>query len=293
MSILILGFFFSACASTTSVLLDDSYQYAPSVIVRILETPPSQPYRVIAQLETTGPAGESIPSLLENMRNEARQLGADAIIPVELTSKDIQPGLIYNPWLGGYQTIGGGRFPIVRGYAIILESSISDRARAYRPPRVVGFGASANTIPLFLNGYGFGAWIGKKRFRAFGEYYTLDSPSVLLVNGFEDGRVENAIRVGGDYFFMSNLSGLFFSSGFEYSSISVSHTETTERGDYETVDFSAGLGYLLPLTSFLHIEFRLALDAMMIGEEKLYIVGREYIPSRATPSAFVGLGINY
>jgi hypothetical protein len=60
----------------------------------------------------------TITDLLESMKQKAEAIGADAVIPTKNASTQTQPGLMYNPWLGGYQTIGGGTIPIIRGVAI-------------------------------------------------------------------------------------------------------------------------------------------------------------------------------
>ncbi len=69
-------------------------------------------------LEARGPVNTPVTSLLESMRQKAAAIGADAVIPTQDASTQLQLDLIYNPWLGGYQTFGGGTIPIIRGVAI-------------------------------------------------------------------------------------------------------------------------------------------------------------------------------
>lgn len=106
------------CANTSAVLVNPSKTYPPSSNVELLGAAPSRPFEAIAVLEARGPVGTPFPELLESMREKGKAVGADAIIPTENASQDLRPGLIYNPWLGGYQTIGGGQLPIIRGVAI-------------------------------------------------------------------------------------------------------------------------------------------------------------------------------
>jgi len=102
-------------------MLDPNTKYLPTSSVQILSAPPERPYKTIAILETIGGQNVLIPDLLENMRHKAQEIGADAIIPTDET-KEAQPqGLMYNPWLGGYQTVGGGNIPKIRGIAIKYE----------------------------------------------------------------------------------------------------------------------------------------------------------------------------
>lgn len=103
---------------TSAVRLDTGTEFAANPRVEILQAAPNRPYEKIALLETRMWAGVSLPQLLESMQKKAAQLGADAIVPVSFEERSTQQQLIYNPWLGGYQTLGGGANPVLRGYAI-------------------------------------------------------------------------------------------------------------------------------------------------------------------------------
>lgn len=113
----------TACATTSVTMLDTSEKYPPSKKIEILLTKPTKPFKVIALLETRGAVNTSLPQLLENMKWRAMWIGADAIYPYESTTVNVPQGFFYNPWLGGYQTIGGGQAPIIKGYAIKYMSS--------------------------------------------------------------------------------------------------------------------------------------------------------------------------
>jgi len=96
MTALLLG----ACATTTSVVvLDPAKQYAPTTSVVILLKPPDKPYVEIAKLESRGVAGEPEPSVLEDARKRAQDLGADAIIVHDSASVYQPPVVMYDPWL--------------------------------------------------------------------------------------------------------------------------------------------------------------------------------------------------
>ena len=118
-----IAFIFSAlilagCATTSAVMLESGVTYPPTKNVEILTQAPTRPFKQIAMLEARGPVNTPITDLLESMKQKAAAIGADAVIPTENASTQTQPGLMYNPWLGGYQTIGGGTIPIIRGVAI-------------------------------------------------------------------------------------------------------------------------------------------------------------------------------
>jgi hypothetical protein len=55
------------------------------------------------------------------MRQKGMEIGADAVLPTQDASQDNAPGMMYNPWLGGYQTLPGGRLPVIRGIAVKYE----------------------------------------------------------------------------------------------------------------------------------------------------------------------------
>jgi hypothetical protein len=108
----------SGCATTSAVMLEGAHSYPSTNNVQILTEPPNRPFKQIAMLEATGPVGTSMPDLLASMKQKAAEVGADAVIPTENASFQQQSGIMYNPWLGGYQTIGGGTVPVIRGIAI-------------------------------------------------------------------------------------------------------------------------------------------------------------------------------
>ena len=116
---LVMGVLISGCViHTSAIMLDQAEQYSPSSSVQILYEPPTTDYREIAIIESIGPSGILLPELLEDMRLKAMSLGADAII-LRGTSKDSgSQGLMFNPVLGGYQTVGGGSRTTATGIAI-------------------------------------------------------------------------------------------------------------------------------------------------------------------------------
>lgn len=104
--------------SQSSLLKGDAH-YAPTQTVDVLNEPPSREYEAFALIEAQGGKGVSLPQLIEEMRKRGRELGADAIMPYSETRAAQQQGIIYNPWLGGYQTYSSGSpAAVLRGYAI-------------------------------------------------------------------------------------------------------------------------------------------------------------------------------
>lgn len=116
--LLLFALVLSGCATTSAVMLESGITYPPTQDVQILTQEPTRPFKQIAILEARGPVNTPITDLLKSMKQKAAAIGADAVIPTQDASTHQQQGLMYNPWLGGYQTIGGGTIPVIRGVAI-------------------------------------------------------------------------------------------------------------------------------------------------------------------------------
>lgn len=284
----------SSCATTSIILLDESTNYPPTNSVQILMSAPKVPYKVIAHLETKGTAGQSLPELLENMREEAKTIGADAILPTEEGNEKVQQGIIYNPWLGGYQTIGGGNRPILRGYAIVYskENELNQKYPSYNK-RNYSFGVGVNFAPLLFNGYGGNLWFGLNRYRFDFEYFKFEIPGSFFRDGFENGKIDKAIRFGADYFFQKRLSGAYFPVAFESWKLSVGREYSTARAEYEMMFFSAGIGYILKISDNLYFDSRFSFGASLNDPGEINVGGYNMAPDNVSYSAFFGLGAEF
>jgi hypothetical protein len=119
--VILFTFFFliSGCATTTATKVKEGCVFAPTTDVAVLpELPKDRPHVVIAILETAGSANMPLPELLDSMRQKGKELGADAVVALSGESTKSPVTLMYNPALGGYQTVGGYDMPKVRGVAI-------------------------------------------------------------------------------------------------------------------------------------------------------------------------------
>lgn len=127
-----------ATVSTQLVLLDPSFKPAPSQRVEILLDKPRRPHVEIALIESRGLPGGGEAELLEDAREKARQIGADAIVRLEV-EKTVQPPVVvydpvlspflypyppyrypyaYPPFYGEYRLIGGGTVYTLKTVAI-------------------------------------------------------------------------------------------------------------------------------------------------------------------------------
>ena len=124
-----------ATVSTRVVELKPSQQFAPTQSVEILLQKPDRPYIEIALLESRG-ASEA--ELLNDAREKAKALGADAILKQESELIQHPPVAVYDPWYdpfyfgwhryrpfphyaapwGPYRVIGGGHTYVLKALAI-------------------------------------------------------------------------------------------------------------------------------------------------------------------------------
>lgn len=130
-----------ATVSTHVVLLNPGARYPPTKNVRILLEKPKQPYHKIAIIDARGSIGGSEAQLLEEARNKAKALGADAIVRLSGNTLYEPPVAVYDPWYdpfyyrmtyyqpfwwnpsyyGEYRLIGGGYYYTLKALAIRFE----------------------------------------------------------------------------------------------------------------------------------------------------------------------------
>ena len=97
LGILAAALLLSACASVSTqvVPLNPAQVYPPTQFVEVLLEKPARPYVEIAMLESRG---GSEADLLNDARDKARALGADAIVRIETERHYQHPVALYDPW---------------------------------------------------------------------------------------------------------------------------------------------------------------------------------------------------
>ncbi len=83
----------------------------------VLYERPSRPFVEIGVVDAQGVPGMTSAQLLARVREQARQIGADAVI-VEDASRRTPPETRYNPATGGFDVTGGQTIPAFKGIAI-------------------------------------------------------------------------------------------------------------------------------------------------------------------------------
>lgn len=285
---------FFGCATTSVLILDESKQYPSSEYTAILQDTPTEPYIVIAQLETRGTVGTSLPQILESMRDEAKTIGADAIIPTEDVSEKQQTGIIYNPWLGGYQTLPGGKVPVIRGLAIKYKKNITSNLQAsnYKPKRDLNFGIESLGLPYNDSFSGGTIWVGKNHFRIKGGKTSLATPSVYLRDGFENDNFDLTFT-NVEYFIKNNFNGLWFGLGYGSWKGTVGHEEEIELGSYENVRLGFTFGYQYKLMNNFYINGWGGIYALMTGDTEAPVGGRTVYFDAGVPIISIDIGWYY
>lgn len=89
----------AGCASVTSrvTVLDPAQSFPPTRDVAILFEYPPGPYTRVALIESEGVVGGTETDLLEDARKRAAELGADAVVRLELRVMHYPPMPVYDP----------------------------------------------------------------------------------------------------------------------------------------------------------------------------------------------------
>ena len=104
-----------------ATLVDPNAKLAPTSSVELVLSEPSRPYSVIGMVEAHGPVGTTDADLIDALREKAREIGANGIYVVGRADQQQQQQLMFNPWLGAYQTLGGGTLPVLKAAALRWE----------------------------------------------------------------------------------------------------------------------------------------------------------------------------
>lgn len=91
--------------------------YAPTANVEVLEQRPTRPYLEIGTIDEPGEPGALRAQVLAQIREKARQLGADAVIVTDV-SRRAPATQRMNPTTGFYETVGGQVIPAFKAVAI-------------------------------------------------------------------------------------------------------------------------------------------------------------------------------
>jgi hypothetical protein len=125
----------TACTSITRVVeLSPAQKYPPTAHVDVFLQKPDRPYVEIALLESRG---ESEAQMLNDAREKAAQLGADAIIRTQVHAEFHPPVAVhdpwYDPWVWGYRyrpwapfhPYPWGGYRVVGGYTTYLMKAVA------------------------------------------------------------------------------------------------------------------------------------------------------------------------
>lgn len=109
----------SACAPSQPLVVRSTGApaYSPTHYVELLEAKPARPYQEIGVIDVAGAPGSFRTQVLERVKAQAQQLGADAVILQDL-SRTTPAETRLNPTTGAYESAGGQLIPAFKGTAI-------------------------------------------------------------------------------------------------------------------------------------------------------------------------------
>lgn len=114
----------AACASAPVAIsvhpLAGSGAYPSQAYIQVLESPPNSSYVPVARIVATGSTGLAKPQVLAALEDKARELGANAVIVRNETTRT-QPSLTYSPSGGQYAVAAPATVP--RFVAIAIHFS--------------------------------------------------------------------------------------------------------------------------------------------------------------------------
>jgi hypothetical protein len=87
-----------ASVSTQIVAINPAQHYPPTQNVEVLLQKPPRPHFDIALIEAHGEVGVSEAELLNDAREKAKALGADAIVKTDLERIYVKAVPVYDPW---------------------------------------------------------------------------------------------------------------------------------------------------------------------------------------------------
>jgi len=152
-------------------------------------------------------------------------------------------------------------------------------------------GIGVNLLPLAFYGYGGTGWVGYKRIRVNFEYFNFDVPSAFFSDNRVYGGVDNAFRIGLDYFIIKNLSSLYLPVGAEFWESSVEVLNYNSRVEFESIYLSFGIGYLFKIFNNIYFDSRFSMGVSLAGEGDVSISDFSAYSDAVSFSGFIGIGL--
>ena len=105
------------------------------------------------------------------------------------------------------------------------------------------------------------------------------------------GGIDNAFRIGLDYFIIKNLSSLYFPVGAEYWESSVEVLNYNSRVEFESIYLSFGIGYLFKIFNNIYFDSRFSIGVSLAGEGDVSISDFSAYSDVVSFSGFIGIGL--
>jgi hypothetical protein len=155
------------------------------------------------------------------------------------------------------------------------------------------FGSEIDVLPYVMNGYYASGFVARDAWRFRGVAARSQAPSFLVTDGFEKKRTD-AYALLVDRFVgkkRNSLQGLWIGGGAELWRNRIRQDGTTDFTRYNNTVVTAGGGYVWTLSNHFYVNPWSAVHAVVGGDRRISVSGKNYEQPRFTPELSVKFGI--
>jgi hypothetical protein len=155
------------------------------------------------------------------------------------------------------------------------------------------FGSEIDVLPYVMNGYYASGFVARDAWRFRGVAARSQAPSFLVTDGFEKKRTD-AYALLVDRFVgrkRNSLQGLWIGGGAELWRSRIRQDGTTDLTRYNNTVVTAGGGYVWKLSNHFYVNPWSAVHAVVGGDRRISVSGKNYEQPRFTPELSVKFGI--
>jgi hypothetical protein len=155
------------------------------------------------------------------------------------------------------------------------------------------FGTEIDVLPYVMNGYYGSAFVARDGWRFRGVAARSQAPSFLVSDGFEKKRTD-AYALLLDRFIgpkKNRLEGFWVAGGAELWRSRIRQDGTTDFARYNNTVVTTGGGYVWKLSNHFYVNLWSAVHAVVGGDRRISVSGKNYEQPRFTPELSVKFGI--
>ncbi len=155
------------------------------------------------------------------------------------------------------------------------------------------FGSEIDALPFVMSGYYASGFVARDAWRFRGVAARSQAPSFLVTDGFEKKRTD-AYALLVDRFVgrkRNGLQGLWIGGGAELWRSRIRQDGTTDFTRYNNTVITAGGGYVWKLSNHFYVNPWSAVHAVVGGDRRINVSGKNCEQPRFTPELSVKFGI--